>query len=159
MNWISVKDRLQSRIAELETVCEDLNSRLEDYRQDYAKVVNDKCPTDEIHCGCVPILRRENRLLSKELADAKEELRIRRNEEDTYREMTAGVTQLKQERDEWKQDAERLAKSFVIEAYPHEWVCRSGCHHMGKTPDTIEHAPNCPITLHRELVAKYGGEK
>ena len=108
MNWISVKDRLQSRIAELETVCEDLNSRLEDYRQDYAKVVNDKCPTDEIHCGCVPILRRENRLLSKELADAKEELRIRRNEEDTYREMTAGVTQLKQERDEWKADAERL---------------------------------------------------
>lgn len=62
------------------------------------------------------------------------------------------------ERDEWKQDAERLAKSFVIEVYPHEWVCRSGCHHMGKTPDTIEHAPNCPITLHRELVAKYGGE-
>jgi len=159
MNWISVKDRLQSRIAELETVCEDLNSRLEDYRQDYAKVVNDKCPTDEIHCGCVPILRRENRLLSKELADAKEELRIRRNEEDTYREMTAGVTQLKQERDEWKQDAERLAKSFVIEAYPHEWVCRSGCHHMGKTPDTIEHAPNCPITLHRELVEKYKESK
>jgi len=63
------------------------------------------------------------------------------------------------ERDEWKQDAERLAKSFVIEAYPHEWVCRSGCHHMGKSPDTIEHAPNCPITLHRELVEKYKESK
>jgi len=59
----------------------------------------------------------------------------------------------------WKADAEMLAKSFVIEVYPHEWVCRSGCHHMGKTPDTIEHAPDCPITLHRELVAKYGGAR
>ena len=63
------------------------------------------------------------------------------------------------ERDEWRADAERLAKAFVIEVYPHEWVCRSGCHHMGKTPDTIEHAPNCPITLHRELVEKYKESK
>ena len=160
MNWISVKDRLQSRIAELETVCEDLNSRLEDYRQDYAKVVNDKCPTDEIHCGCVPILRRENRLLSKELADAKEELRIRRNEEDTYREMTAGVTQLKQERDEWKQDAERLAKEFIwVDGEYGEWHCIHCDQYATSAQREIQHYDNCPITLHRELVAKYGGEK
>jgi len=65
------------------------------------------------------------------------------------------LAEVEAERDEWRQDAERLAKSFVIEVYPHEWVCRSGCHHMGKTPDTIEHSPDCPIKLHRELVAKY----
>lgn len=68
------------------------------------------------------------------------------------------IIDLTNERDEWRAAAERLAKTFVIEVYPHEWACR-GCHHMGKTPDTIEHAPNCPITLHRELVAKYGDTK
>lgn len=54
-----------------------------------------------------------------------------------------------------KEDAERLASTYVTEVYPHEWVCRSGCHHMGKSPATINHAPDCPITLHRELVEKY----
>ena len=30
---------------------------IDDYRSDIAKVLNDRCPTDEKHCGCVPILR------------------------------------------------------------------------------------------------------
>jgi DNA-directed RNA polymerase subunit RPC12/RpoP len=68
----------------------------------------------------------------------------------------ATIAQLTAELAEARADAERLAKTFVIEVYPHEWVCRSGCHHMGKSPATINHAPDCPITLHRELVAKYG---
>ena len=72
--------------------------------------------------------------------------------------LQARIAQLEAERDEWKDDAERLAEAFVIEVYPHEWVCRSGCHHMGKTPDTIEHALGCPITLHRQLVEKYKKE-
>ena len=42
---------------------EDENARLkmiiDDYRSDIAKVLNDRCPTDEKHCGCVPILRRQ----------------------------------------------------------------------------------------------------
>lgn len=67
------------KIAKLEAENEDLRSRLDDYRQDYEKTVNDQCPTDERHCGCVPILRRENRLLSEELADAKDELKHRRD--------------------------------------------------------------------------------
>jgi ribosomal protein L37AE/L43A len=70
--------------------------------------------------------------------------------------LNATIAQLTAERDAWKAYAERLAKTFVIEVYPHEWVCRSGCHHMGKSPATINHAPDCPITLHRQLVAKYG---
>lgn len=67
------------KIAKLEADNEMLRSRLDDYRQDYVKVVNEQCPHDEIHCGCVPILRRENRLLAEELENAKDELKIRRD--------------------------------------------------------------------------------
>lgn len=68
-------ERLEREIAKCKEANKDVQSRLDDYRQDYAKVVNDLCPTDERHCGCVPILRRENRLISEELADAKDELK------------------------------------------------------------------------------------
>ncbi len=72
-------ERLEHEITKLKEANEDVQSRLDDYRQDYAKVVNDQCPTDERHCGCVPILRRENRILSEDLANAKDELKHRRN--------------------------------------------------------------------------------
>lgn len=72
-------ERLEKENIKLKEANEDVNSRLDDYRQDYAKVVNDNCPTDERHCGCVPILRRENRLMAEELADAKDELKHRRD--------------------------------------------------------------------------------
>ncbi len=72
-------ERLEHEIAKCKEANKDVQSRLDDYRQDYAKVVNDLCPTDERHCGCVPILRRENRLISEELADAKDELKHRRD--------------------------------------------------------------------------------
>ena len=72
-------ERLEHEIAKCKEANEDAQSRLDDYRQDYEKVVNDLCPTDERHCGCVPILRRENRLISEELADAKDELKHRRD--------------------------------------------------------------------------------
>ena len=51
-------ERLEHEIAKCKEANEDMKSRLDDYRQDYATVVNDQCPTDERHCGCVPILRR-----------------------------------------------------------------------------------------------------
>jgi len=72
-------NNLEQENAKLKEANEDVQSRLDDYRQDYAKVVNDKCPSDEIHCGCVPILRRENRLLAEELENAKDELKNRRD--------------------------------------------------------------------------------
>ena len=72
-------ERLEHEIAKCKEANKDVQSRLDDYRQDYEKVVNDLCPTDERHCGCVPILRRENRLISEELADAKDELKHRRD--------------------------------------------------------------------------------
>jgi hypothetical protein len=51
-----------------------------------------------------------------------------------------------------KEDAERLASNYVIEAFPHEWVCRGGCHHWARFGEQIDHAPDCPITLHRALM-------
>ena len=72
-------ERLEKENFRLKEANEDVQSRLDDYRQDYATVVNDQCPTDERHCGCVPILRRENRILSEDLANAKDELKHRRD--------------------------------------------------------------------------------
>lgn len=38
---------------------ERLQDIVDDYREWFAKVLDDKCPTDERHCGCVPILRKQ----------------------------------------------------------------------------------------------------
>jgi len=51
-----------------------------------------------------------------------------------------------------KEDAERLAATYVVEAFPHEWVCRGGCHHWARGGEQIDHAPDCPVTLHRVLM-------
>ena len=51
-----------------------------------------------------------------------------------------------------KEDAERLASTYVIEVFPHEWVCRGGCHHWARFGEQIEHSPDCPIALHRALM-------
>ena len=51
-----------------------------------------------------------------------------------------------------KEDGERLASTYVIEVFPHEWVCRGGCHHWARFGEQIEHSPDCPITLHRALM-------
>ena len=51
-----------------------------------------------------------------------------------------------------KEDAIRLASTYVIEVFPHEWVCRGGCHHWARFGEQIEHSPDCPITLHRALM-------
>ena len=42
-------ERLRAEYARLKMI-------IHDYRSDIAKVLNDRCPTDEKHCGCVPIL-------------------------------------------------------------------------------------------------------
>ena len=51
-----------------------------------------------------------------------------------------------------KEDADRLASTYVVEVFPHEWVCRGGCHHWARFGEQIDHAPDCPITLHRALM-------
>ena len=51
-NWNRrpIEDALNARIAELRDV-------IGDYRNDVSRVLDEKCPSDERHCGCVPILR------------------------------------------------------------------------------------------------------
>lgn len=39
-------ERLRAENARLKMI-------IDDYRSDIAKVLNDRCPTDEKHCGCV----------------------------------------------------------------------------------------------------------
>lgn len=73
-------ERLETENECLEINLSQTKDRLDDYRQDYAKVVNEQCPHDEAHCGCVPILRRYQRITDDELANAKDELKIRRDE-------------------------------------------------------------------------------
>ena len=49
-NTRPIEDALNKRIAELRDV-------IGDYRNDVSRVLDEKCPSDERHCGCVPILR------------------------------------------------------------------------------------------------------
>ena len=56
-----------------------------------------------------------------------------------------------------KEDGDRLASTYVIEVFPHEWVCRGGCHHWARFGEQIEHSPDCPITLHRALMKEVEG--
>ena len=83
------------------------------------------------------------------LTDIKTPRSIENNNPDYYKQELAS-------RDEiiarLKEDAERLASNYVIEAFPHEWVCRGGCHHWARFGEQIDHAPDCPITLHRALM-------
>lgn len=55
----------------------------------------------------------------------------------------------------WKQDAERLAKHHLSITKENLFHC-SYCGYITTDDDGIMvHQDNCPITLHRELVAKY----
>ena len=47
---VGLIDALKDEIAELRGV-------IGDYRNDASRVLDEKCPSDERHCGCVPILR------------------------------------------------------------------------------------------------------
>ena len=61
------------------------------------------------------------------------------------------LAEVEAERAEWKVDAERLATKH-LDLY-------NSCVHCGHHKYSgMDHAIDCPITLHRELVAKYGGE-
>jgi hypothetical protein len=73
------------------------------------------------------------------------------------------ISNLEAELAEWRADAERLASAETEicsegdEEYiycVHSGSC--GSHTYRRRDAEFIHAPNCPITLHRELVAKYG---
>ena len=50
---------LNARVAELEAENAELRDVIADYRNDVSRVLDERCPSDERHCGCVPILREQ----------------------------------------------------------------------------------------------------
>ena len=52
-------DHLNPCRCALEADLHDLRLYKEDIEQTHRMVMEEKCPTDEVHCCCVPILRRE----------------------------------------------------------------------------------------------------
>ena len=55
--WTSVKAREENEA--LRTVNERLRNELAVITEQHVRVMSETCPTDERHCTCVPILRRE----------------------------------------------------------------------------------------------------
>lgn len=60
-------DQLRTRNAELE-------AELQDIKDSYRHVMEEKCPTDEVHCTCVPALRAEVARLRKALENAAKDI-------------------------------------------------------------------------------------
>ena len=72
---------------------------------------------------------------------------------DEFEALKDELAEVTAERDEWKHDAERLAGRYMA-TYRTCVHCEERLDDVGE----VGHSPNCPITLHRELVAKYEGE-
>jgi len=51
-----------------------------------------------------------------------------------------------------KEDAERLAGKLISMYADEMYECSYCGHGVSKSPDEIDHAPDCPITLHRALM-------
>jgi len=61
---ISEVEQIARNISEMRAIQvraenERLTKALDDYHATFERVMNEQCPTDEKHCGCVPILRAE----------------------------------------------------------------------------------------------------
>ena len=57
---IVLSDSIQSAgYAELKAENKKLVTKLNDWSDQYTMVISDKCPSDEQHCACVPVLREE----------------------------------------------------------------------------------------------------
>ena len=52
-------DEIKATIAQKDAEIERLREIIDDYRESISKVLDDRCPADECHCGCVPILQNE----------------------------------------------------------------------------------------------------
>ena len=50
---------LKETVLELYERLEQAEAELEDIRDAHTRVMSEQCPADEVHCACVPILRRE----------------------------------------------------------------------------------------------------
>lgn len=69
----------------------------------------------------------------------------------------SSIDQLTAQLAEWRKDAERLAGYHWMDTVMKTVAI---AYFAGTIPEkvTISHSANCPITLHRQLVIKYGGQ-
>ena len=61
-----------SEVEKLEASLARVTAERDDYRDSARKVLAEECPSDEQHCACVPVLRKENARLREKLKDLDE---------------------------------------------------------------------------------------
>ncbi len=66
--------RLCEYAAEQQQRAEEAEDRLAEIREQNRMVLEGRCPSDEVHCGCVPVLRAEIERLKSMIAKAYDEL-------------------------------------------------------------------------------------
>ena len=59
-----------------------LRAEVEDWRETQRSVMSETCPTDEKHCTCVPMLKKENASLRKQLEETASEAKSKLEERD-----------------------------------------------------------------------------
>jgi len=64
----------QAKIEELEGRVRMLEAEIADHYQTFRRIMDEKCPADEVHCACVPYLRIEIKKLTAERDRLKEAL-------------------------------------------------------------------------------------
>ena len=60
--WIKTVNELRSMYVTVKEELDDINAA-------HKQVIEDRCPTDEMHCGCVTFLRREIKKLQQQIAE------------------------------------------------------------------------------------------
>jgi len=62
-NLVTIYEEAEPKYRSERDVLKAENARLLEtldyYSEDYKKIINEECPTDEKHCSCVPVLRQE----------------------------------------------------------------------------------------------------
>ena len=67
--WVTVSMVHSDFSRQLELENAELREWKADVEDSHRRIMSEQCPTDEVHCTCVPILRRENAELKAKLAE------------------------------------------------------------------------------------------
>jgi len=68
-DWHSECDSKHKALIKETNLTHTLQEKLDDWQESHSRVINEPCREDEIHCTCVPPLRREVTDLKEQLAD------------------------------------------------------------------------------------------
>ena len=163
-NTRPIEDELQAQIDQLTAERDELKNELENERDTRKNELGSGLLTTLVNGNALEV-----RHLKQELAELQLENELLKGKMNQMEfEMFAADNfskQLEAELAKWKQDAERLAgaETDIYSEGDEEYIScvhsgSCGYHVYRRKGAEFIHAPNCPITLHRELVAKYGGE-